>query len=359
MSIYGPVSTDSVLKEATTPQDVDLSLYAKKANVLPKSGGKLTGDINMSGFRVINLGELRDPIQRTDAASVGYVSNYVSYLNENKVSRAGGTMTGNLDMLNNRITSIGTPVDETNCVNKQYVDRHVHRFNVRVLGRYIIIPEDTNNTYFSVRSKRNVDFNNSKLVEIKNNLVENTSANIRTNTSITLLPNDNKDLQIMQLNSQLEIIIKPLHHLAAPWTFLFSVRPGDSPPLSNNETTILFINPINHSIPFIRTTWTSTSFKYSITHNVINFGNTTTFDLDTTQLNHIAFEYVGTKLTVWINGMSRKTHNTVLGGIFGIRMGVKELGILSLYGRELNKGEIVEHFIENHVKNFTDDEVLI
>jgi hypothetical protein len=163
----------------------------------------------------------------------------------------------------------------------------------------------------------------------------------------------------MQLNSALDINLNP-PYLPAPWTFLFSAKPGE--PLNLNETTISFYNPIsNISDTVIKTMWTSTSFKYAILVNrdVMNPGNTTTFNLDTTQLNHITFEYVGTKLTVWVNGMSRKTHNTTLNSIFSIRMVVRKLGILSLYTRELNKVEIIEHFIENHVKNFTDDEVLI
>ena len=41
-------------------------------------------------------------------------------------------------------------------------------------------------------------------------------------------------------------------------------------------------------------------------------------DIDTTQFNHIAFEYVGNKLTVWVNGKSRKSHNIDLGNLSSI-----------------------------------------
>lgn len=355
MSIYGPVFKDSV---STTSQDVDLSSYAKRANVLLKAGGSLNGGLNMSGYKITNLKEIKDP-ERTDAATVGYVANYATYLNDNKLGRAGGTMTGTLDMLNNRITGVGDPVEETDCVNKQYVDMHAH--DVSSLGRYIIMPgENDEKIYFSVRSKRNVNLGNGKLVEIKNNTVESNDRNITTQTDITLLPNVNKVLPIMQLNSQLQIMFKPLSHLSVPWTFLFSVKPGQTPPLNNNRTTLEFFNQADRTITFITTMWTSTSFKYAITRDVMTDDNAIIIDMDITQLNHITFEYVGNKLTVWINGLSRKTHtNTALGKIAGIRIGVKQLGILSLYNRELNKGEIIEHYIENHVKNFTNDEVLI
>ena len=81
--------------------------------------------------------------------------------------------------------------------------------------------------------------------------------------------------------------------------------------------------------------------------------------MDTTQLNHIAFEYVGNKLTVWVNGKSRKSHNVDLDGLGRISMHIAQLGILSIFNRELSKTEVAEHFVEYQVKNFTDDEVLI
>ena len=107
--------------------------------------------------------------------------------------------------------------------------------------------------------------------------------------------------------------------------------------------------------------WAKGVFKYTISpvSTDTSDGNTTEFNLDTTQLNHIAFEYLGNnKLTVWINGMQKKQHNLILGSLSHIIVGVKELGILSLYNRDLNKAEIVQHFIDNHVENFTNDEVL-
>ena len=81
--------------------------------------------------------------------------------------------------------------------------------------------------------------------------------------------------------------------------------------------------------------------------------------MDTTQFMHMAFEYVGNKLTVWVNGKSRKSHNVDLGDLTMISMDVNQLGVLSLYSRELSKTEVAEHFVEYQVKNFTDDEVLI
>ena len=36
-----------------------------------------------------------------------------------------------------------------------------------------------------------------------------------------------------------------------------------------------------------------------------------------------------------------------------------QIGILSIYNRQLSKPELIQHFIDYHVPNFTDDEVLI
>ena len=62
---------------------------------------------------------------------------------------------------------------------------------------------------------------------------------------------------------------------------------------------------------------------------------------------------------MWLNGMQKDMLDTVLGVMHDIIMDVEELGILSLYNRNLSKQEIVQHFVDHHVQNFTDNEVLI
>src|SRR5271163_4931739 len=47
--------------------------------------------------------------------------NLVSILVD-KVNKAGGTMTGPLDMLDNKITSSYAPVDDNDVINKRYLD---------------------------------------------------------------------------------------------------------------------------------------------------------------------------------------------------------------------------------------------
>lgn len=122
--------------------------------------------VNMSNYRIRNL---QDPEQAQDAATMGWVQGQlVSGLN-NKVNRSGDTMTGNLvvnahvqantlavtgsgsvsggfgvggetthyavvNMTNQRIYNLGTPVLPTDAVHKQYVDAMVA--NVDVSNKY-------------------------------------------------------------------------------------------------------------------------------------------------------------------------------------------------------------------------------
>ena len=102
------------------------------------------------------------------------------------------------------------------------------------------------------------------------------------------------------------------------------------------------------------------TLKYAITDNFNNSRNGIAFDVDTTQLNHIVFEYAGGKLAVWLNGVQKRMHNTNLDNLSNLRIGGSgELGIVSLYNRDLNKMEIIQHFVDHHVVNFTNDNILI
>ena len=86
MLIYGPTrktSTQNV--EAST---IDHSVYVRK------TGSRMTGRINMGGKKITSLAE---PTEDQDAATARYVSQYVSHLNNVKVSKDGDTMTGPLD----------------------------------------------------------------------------------------------------------------------------------------------------------------------------------------------------------------------------------------------------------------------
>ena len=95
MSIYGPTRTVVSNVEAPT---VDDSAFVRK------TGTRMTGRINMGNKKIVNLA---DPTDEQDAATARYVSNYVSYLNNIKLDKSGGTLTGSLDMSGEKITRVG------------------------------------------------------------------------------------------------------------------------------------------------------------------------------------------------------------------------------------------------------------
>ena len=350
MSIYGPTLETNQEEN----EQVDHSVYAKKPDVLLKTGGLMHGNIDMTGHKVVNLG---DPEHGRDAATMQYVSTYVSHLNNIKVDWTGGTMTGDLSMGSFKITNVGAPINETDAVNKKYADtllEHKHDLDLDVIGRYLVISKNGDKSYVSVRTKRNIDLSNTYVnMTADGNQLD--SQLITIDSDITTVDNGN-NLGIMQLNRYLGITPSALHNLSEPWTFLFSAKFGE--PLPSNNSALIFTTA-NQTTMYVFMLWERGTFKYAITDTVLTNQNAISIDIDTTEFNHIAFEYVGNKLTLWVNGKSRKSHNVELGQLSDIRIDVQQLGVLSLYNRELSKTEVAEHFVEYQVKNFTDDEVLI
>ena len=315
------------------------------------------GNIDMTGHKVVNLG---DPVYGQDAATMRYVDTYATYLNNNKVNWAGGRMTGLLDMGSFKITNVGDPENDTDVVNKKYVDTFLehHEHNLDVIGRYLVISKNGGKSYVSLRTKKNIDLQQDLLFDITSEELINTqdySTNYPRGVIINHLPNDNK-LATINVSRQLNILTQvqlvdetiDIIEILQPWTFLFSAIPNLSSGISRS-----FIGFGNNSSLFFE--WSSGTFNYEMPNQIDRIS----IDIDTTQFNHIAFEYVGNKLTVWVNGKSRKSHNINLDNLSSISMNIDQLGILSIYNRELSKTEVAEHFVEYQVKNFSNDEVLI
>jgi hypothetical protein len=153
----------------------------------------------------------------------------------------------------------------------------------------------------------------------------------------------------MQLNYELEITHQ--QGLLETWCLLFSAKLGSGPRL-----TLQITNTGHNIIAMLE----SGTFKYAITDDFNNSRNGIAFNVDTTQVNHIVFEYAGGKLIVWLNGVHKRMHTTNLVKLSNLRIaGSGKLGIFSLYSRDLNTMEIIQHFVDHHVDNFTNDSVLI
>ena len=80
-------------------------------SALPKSGGTMTGAINMNGQSISGL---NDPTEATQAARKAYV--------DLMLPKSGGTMTGSITMGGNKMTGLGTPTATGDAATKEYVD---------------------------------------------------------------------------------------------------------------------------------------------------------------------------------------------------------------------------------------------
>lgn len=78
---------------------------------LPLTGGTMTGNIDMGGYKATNLAT---PTVSTDAASKGYA--------DTKLPLAGGTMSGAIAMGTSKITGMGDPTSAQDAATKNYVD---------------------------------------------------------------------------------------------------------------------------------------------------------------------------------------------------------------------------------------------
>ena len=90
---------------------------------LSLSGGTMTGDIEMSENKITDLAT---PDQPNDAATKDYVdaalTDFSVSLPESKLSLSGGTMSGTINMNNNVISNLQTPALDLDAANKGYVD---------------------------------------------------------------------------------------------------------------------------------------------------------------------------------------------------------------------------------------------
>ena len=87
-----------------------------------KAGDTMTGDLNMGGHTVTGIS---DALESTDALPKGQADDIY-------VNVTGDTMTGPLNMGNNKITMGGTPTETTDVTNKGYVDGVVEVISTEV-----------------------------------------------------------------------------------------------------------------------------------------------------------------------------------------------------------------------------------
>lgn len=90
-------------------------------DALPKAGGDVAGDINMSGNIAMNGNKITGvatPSDDGDAVNMKYVNDEAGKL----LPKAGGSMTGPINMGSKQITNMADPTSSTDGANKGYVD---------------------------------------------------------------------------------------------------------------------------------------------------------------------------------------------------------------------------------------------
>lgn len=105
----------------------DLEDVIGELNFLSTNGGTMAGDINMDGRKITGL---VDPVEDGDAARKRYVDTEISTAagnaetnaKEASLPRAGGAMTGNIDLGGNALTNVKSPAAATDAATKGYVD---------------------------------------------------------------------------------------------------------------------------------------------------------------------------------------------------------------------------------------------
>jgi len=133
-STANSASSAATAAQTTATQAVsDASAAQTTANAaLPKAGGTMTGGLNMGSQSLSNLAA---PNNTADAATKGYVDTGVSSASSAAsaaqttanaaLPKAGGTMTGGLNMGSQGLTNLATPANNTDAATKGYVDTGV------------------------------------------------------------------------------------------------------------------------------------------------------------------------------------------------------------------------------------------
>ncbi|MBI2343164.1 MAG: hypothetical protein HYV02_02320 [Deltaproteobacteria bacterium] len=96
----------------------ETTLNAGLGTKLGLSGGTLSGDLDLGGHRLTNVGPA---VAETDAVSKATVATVVNAGLGTKLDLSGGTLSGELDLGGHRLTNVGPAVAETDGVSKATV----------------------------------------------------------------------------------------------------------------------------------------------------------------------------------------------------------------------------------------------
>lgn len=93
-----------------------------KTTKVSKAGDTMSGNLDMQQNTVTNV---KDPVSDTDVVNLKYFNANKGDTSGQYLPTAGGTMGGNIDMAGNKIVNVGNPSADTDVSNKQYVDNQI------------------------------------------------------------------------------------------------------------------------------------------------------------------------------------------------------------------------------------------
>ena len=254
--------------------------------------------------------------------------------------------------------SIFGPEGGGNVIAEEYDSRHEHGLNVRAIGRYIVWYNEAEEKYiyYSVRSRKNVDIDTGRLIEIKNgNKIESGEETSLIHTRL----DTSKELYVMLFNESVNI---SLADIGNNWSFVLSFNPFTD--LGSNLIILSSKSRINKEQQK-----SSFSFHTDGTSNRIYFryidnpahSHTSFYPINSKQLIHLSIGCESNTISLRVNGKPWRNYefdyNHELTGVS--ILAPVEIGMLSIYNRRLSKSEFIQHFIDYHVPNFTNGEVLI
>ncbi len=105
------------LENPTLPKSAANKEYVDN-NFLSKHGGTILGNISMSGLGITNLNPM--PQSNNDAVTKGYVDNQIQL--SGGLSITGITMQGDIDMNGNNVIGLSDPTNDDMAASKGYVD---------------------------------------------------------------------------------------------------------------------------------------------------------------------------------------------------------------------------------------------
>ena len=138
-------------------------------NLANKTGETFSGDINMGGNKILNMSTSYPPSSNNQAVSWTQALTLVTDAKGTLIKKAGDTFTGNINMSGNKITNVSNPDDDGDVVNKRTMDLNLDNSIVlgtkALIGAPIGVPNLDNLVFIIVPILSLLNLNESQRIE--------------------------------------------------------------------------------------------------------------------------------------------------------------------------------------------------